>query len=333
MIYEDVELHNVAEIFAIAGEAGKGLCRIPLDLRAELNASAQANAIQTPGCEIRFNLRGEYATVTLQMTGRPAVAEIYYGPFLVAWEVVQLEPTELVITRPERVEVLRSIAGERRSPYAPGLFRVALPWRPPVRLHGIEGDVSPPDADQTPARRLLAYGSSITHGNNSVGARNGYAMRTADHLGVDLINLGFGGGAHCEPEMADYIAARGDWDFATLELGINMVSWLETEAFAARVDYFINTIAAAHPEKWLFCIDMFPFYMDFQPESERNHAYRAVVRETVERLDSPKVVHLDGRNLLKDATGLCADALHPAPAGMEAIATNLASTVQKMMVS
>jgi lysophospholipase L1-like esterase len=45
------------------------------------------------------------------------------------------------------------------------------------------------------------------------------------------------------------------------------------------------------------------------------------------------VVHLDGRNLLKDATGLCADALHPAPAGMEAIATNLASTVQKMMVS
>ncbi|MGC9348456.1 MAG: GDSL-type esterase/lipase family protein [Anaerolineae bacterium] len=333
MIYKNVELYNIVEVFPIGREIGKGLCRIPLDLRAKLNDSAQANAIQTPGAEIRFNLQGEYATVTLQMTGQPAIAEVYYGPFLVAWEIVQLEPTELVVTPPERAEILRAISDERQSPYAPGLFRVALPWRPPVRLHGVEGDVSPPEPPQSPARRYLAYGSSITHGNNSVGARGGYALQTAHHLDVDLINLGFGGGAHCEPEMADYIAARTDWDFATLEMGINLVSWLETAEFAERVDYFVNTIAAAHPDKWIFCIDMFPFYMDFQPESERNHAYRAVVRETVERLNMPTVVHLDGRNLLRDAKGLCADAVHPAPAGMAEIATNLTSFIQRMMTS
>jgi lysophospholipase L1-like esterase len=161
----------------------------------------------------------------------------------------------------------------------------------------------------------------------------GYAMRTAQHLGVDLINLGFGGGAHCEREMADYIAARGDWDFATLELGINMVSWMETPVFAERVAYFIPTIAEAHPDAWIFCIDMFPFYMDFEPESERNHAYRAVVREVVEDLAYPKVLHLDGRDLLRNTAGLAADVLHPAPSGMEEIATNLATRIQRTMSS
>ena len=158
----------------------------------------------------------------------------------------------------------------------------------------------PPRARPGAGRRYLAYGSSITHGNNSLGATGTYAMRMARRLGVDLINLGFGGGAHCEPVLADYIAARDDWDFATLELGINMVTWLDTADFAERVRTFVRTIAEAHPDKWIFCIDMFPFHMDFDPEAERNHAYRAVVRETVAELALPRLVHIDGRDLLRD---------------------------------
>ncbi len=328
-LFDHVTLHNIADVFPVPDSLGLGICRVPISLRSRLNEQAQARAIQAAGCEIRFNLVGESATVMLEMTERPAIAEVYCGPFLLDWHVIQTQPTPVTIPRPARGDLLKAIAAHRDLPFDPDLFRVLLPWRPPVRLHGIEGKIGPARPEQVPPTRCLAYGSSITHGNSGVHASGGYAMRTARKLGVDLINLGFGGGAHCEPEIAEYIAARTDWDFATLELGINMVSWLETAEFSKRVEGFIRTIAEAHPDKWIFCIDMFPFYMDFDPGSERNHAYRAVVRETVAACALPKLVHLDGRHLLHDITGLAADVLHPSPFGMEEIATNLATYIQR----
>ena len=327
MLDPNVQLHNIAEFFPAADGAGWGVCRVPLALRAQLNENAQANATQATGCELRFNLLSESARITLEMTERPAIAEVYNGPFLTAWHAVGTSPTEIVVTQPARLVQLCAVARERRLPFDPRLVRVVLPWRPPVRLHAVAGEFAPPRAEQAPETRYLAYGSSITHGNSSVGATGMWAQHVARRLGVDLINLGFGGGAHCEAALADYIAARDDWDFATLELGINMVQWLDVDAFAARVDYFVRTVAGAHRDRWVFCIDMFPFYMDFDPTFTQNHAYRAVVRETVARLNLPRLVHVDGRDLLRNPAGLSADLVHPAPAGMEEIGRNLAEYI------
>ncbi len=331
MIYESAELYNVAELYDPPDGTGKGLCRIPLALRAQLNDSAKANAVQGTGCEIRFNLEDDEAIITLQMMDQPAIVEIYNGPFLTGWQVVTTDPTEVIVRQPDRLSRLVELAGDREMAYDPKLSRVMLPWRPPVRLLGIEGAMTLPREGQVPDRRYLAYGSSITHGSKGVRASGGYARRTAQRLDVDLINLGFGGGAHCEFAMADYIAARDDWDFATLELGINMVSWLDTAIFNERLTYFVKTIAEAHPDHWIFCIDMFPFHMDFDPTSEKNHAYRAAVRDLVEGLDAPQLVYFDGRDLMRDITGLTADLVHPSPVGMEEISENLASRMQRML--
>lgn len=82
--------------------------------------------------------------------------------------------------------------------FDPKLVRVVLLWRPPVEVIDIQGDISSPNNHQTPDITYLAYGSSITHGNNSISPTGMFAHRTATALGVDLINLGLGGGAHCE---------------------------------------------------------------------------------------------------------------------------------------
>ena len=331
MIYQSADLHNVAEIFKTENTAGKSISRVPLDVRSQLNESAQANAIQATGCEIRFNLQSESAAITLEMTERPAIAEVYFGPFLSTWHVIQTHPTTLQITSPPNLDLLCDTAQKHGFSYDPQLTRVILPWRPPVLLHDIQGEMHPPDEHQTPSRTYLAYGSSITHGNNSMSASSMFARRTAQHLDVDLINMGFGGGAHCEASLARYIAGRDDWDFATLELGINMVGWMDVPDFEKRVLGFIKPLTDAHPDKWIFCIDMFPFYMDFDLNSEKNHAYRAVVRETVAALGAPRLVHIDGRDLLRDIRGLCADLVHPSPAGMEEIAQNLSSRIQRFI--
>jgi len=331
LLPHEIGLHSIAELVPQADTGWIGISRIPLDLSARLNERAQVCSTQAAGCELRFNLVGDEACVTLAMAERPAIAEVYCGDFLIGWHVVATTPTEIVVARPLLDELVALAAGRQSPPFDTELFRVLLPWRPPVSICSISGDLAPPRADQVPTRRYLAYGSSITHGNNGLEPSGTYAMCTARKLEVDLINLGFGGGAHCEPELADYIAARHDWDFATLELGINMVSWLETADFAERVRYFVSTIAGAHPDKWIACIDLFPFHMDLDPDAQRNHEYRAVVREMVAELALPKLVHIDGRDLLRDLTGLCADMLHPAPSGMEEIATNLAARLARII--
>ena len=333
MIYKSAQLHNVAELIDIENADGKGLCRIPLDVWETLNERAQANAIQATGCEIRFKLEGGAASVILEMTERPAVAEVYFGPFLSAWQVIETRPTTITITSPPNLSQLCQVAQDNSLAYDPQLVRIILPWRPPVKLHDIQGDIHLPETHQTPARTYLAYGSSITHGNHSVSATGMYARLTAEHLAVDFINLGFGGGAHCEASLGRYIASRQDWDFATLEMGINLVNWMDTAEFAARVTDFVLPIVQAHPDKWIFCIDMFPFNMDFDMNSEINHTYRAIVREMVAELDYPQLVHIDGRDLLRDMRGLSADLVHPSPTGMDEIAHNLSARIQRAMES
>ena len=76
---------------------------------------------------------------------------------------------------------------------------------------------------------------------------------------------------------------------------------------------------------------MFPFHMDFDCASEKNHAYRAAVRDLVEGLDAPKLVYFDGRDLMRTITGLTADLVHPSPVGMEEISQSLASRMLRMI--
>ncbi len=357
MIYQDVKLYNVAETLSGDGEQvfdatalaqlretnpvdyagyreqrdkGFWLTRVPDSLRRQLNPSAHINALQATGCEVRFNLTGREATVTLQNALRPAIAEVYQGSFLVSWHVIGTEPTPLQISLPGNLPLLQQIATQSRLPYDARLTRILLPWRPPVRLLGIEGECEPPRPEQAPARRLLCYGSSITHGNTSVRPSATYASRLAQRLKADLVNLGFGGGAHLEPQMADYIASRDDWHVATLEMGINMLASFTVQDFAARVEYFISTVARSG--RPVFCIDLYTCQYDAETGTEaalKLAAFRGIVSQAVARMNMPHVIYVAGRRMLPSLGYLTTDLVHPSPAGMEEIARNLAQTIQR----
>jgi len=330
MIYDNVELHNVAELLPLEDGNGKMISRIPNRLRLTLNPNAKLNALCAAGCEIRFNLEGDFAKIVLSCEER-SIAEVFQGNFQISWHIVDTNPTEIKVSLPQNIDFLDKVTKEKQLPFDAYLTRVILPYAPRTRLLAIEGETSPPRREQTPEKRYLAYGSSITHGARSYRPTGSYAMRTAQHLGVDLLNLGFGGGAHCEPQIADYIAKREDWDFATLEMGINMIGGFSTEKFQKRVEYFVEKIAKTNPDKWVFCIDLFTFAADFDPSAKKNIEFRNVVRETVENLDMPKLVYVDGRTILKDVSGLTFDLVHPAPSGMEEIAINFSNLVQAKM--
>jgi hypothetical protein len=329
MIYKNVELHNIHELLDDETGEGKTCCRIPNDLRLTLNDSAKNNALQATGGEIRFNRTGERVVITLLNTNpdQPSMVEVYQGDFLKSIHAIGPTPTEVVIEKPEFLDLIHEVTAPGDLLFDTDLIRVVLPWRPPVKLISIEGETTPPRPDQSPPLKYLAYGSSITHGNTTIRPTGTYPFRTAQLLGTDLFNMGFGGGAHMEAGMADYLAGRTDWDVATLEMGINVVGSFEVETFKAKIDYFVTTIAEKHPDKWIFCIDIFPCRHDFLGNKKAG-TFRSIVKEQVQRLNMPKLVHVPGGDILTSITGLTTDLVHPSPLGFEEMARNLSAIMQ-----
>lgn len=325
MIFQNVELYNVQNIFK--NDQGILLSRIPDDLRLKLNESAQKTALHTAGCEIRFNLKGDRARIVLESRENPFIVELYQGCFFTGSRLIGKDPTEICISLPENIEELKRVAVEENFPFDTQLTRIILPWNSAAKLIEVKGNVTLPGHEQTPPVKYLAYGSSITHGTTAIRPTGSYAMQTAQALSADLINLGFGGSAFLEREMADYIASRNDWTFASLEMGINLIGRIETDEFFKRVEYFIPAIAKSHPDNWIFCIDLFTCRRDYAKEPKVID-FRNIVKKRVAELNMPKLVYLPGTEILTSARRLMTDLIHPSPAGMTEIAENLSRMIR-----
>jgi len=332
VLYENVELHNVWDTAERDDGDGVRLCRFPLEILPEINPGAQMRSFAGSGCEIRGLLPpGGKARIVLERTSEnviPAIVETFFGCFLDRSVAVEDRPTELLIEAPANMALLCDIARQEQQPFAADLVRVRLPHLHDVVIHAIEGDLTPPGPGSTPGLTMLAYGSSITHGAHALRPSGTYAAQAAHALGCDLVNLGVGGSAHMDAAVARHIAARTDWDFATLEMGINVGSW-SPDAFRAAVQNFVSTIAAAHPQKPLFCMDVFTFRGDFaETDDHGGVVFRGIVREIVEQQNSDKVRYVDGRTILTDPAGLRPDLVHPGDDGMLEMGRNLAGAIR-----
>lgn len=184
----------------------------------------------------------------------------------------------------------------------------------PVIFAGVEGQTALPAADQLPQKTYLAYGSSITHGSLSLIQPDCYVFRNAQALGVDYLNLGFAGNALMEEEMANYLVSRRDWDFASVEMGINTterVKEFPLEVFEERIDRF--TAVLARDPRPVFATSFFG-YLD--EDTDRTDKMRQIVR----RYAAERLIFTDGLQLLDDETLISADGTHPDARGQEQIA-------------
>jgi lysophospholipase L1-like esterase len=335
MIYENVELHNIEEVHTLSN-GGLRLQRVPEPVRLALNEGAQVRMLQPDGGEIRFLADGP-VRVTLSSEGESRVT-VFHGLFDGRSRyVIGPEPQTIEIHVPETLFELRSDRYPEMS-FAPQVYRLLLggPQREPLMIHGIEGDnVRPPPSEDLPSLRYLAYGTSITHGFDAEGPQLTYVAHAARILGADLINLGVGGSAHCEPELADYIADRKDWQIATLALSVNMHEF-PMDVFCERVSYMVNAVAGADPERTVACITLYPFFRDLgiaveSPTGGRVEEYRQALRDAVAACPSRNAHLLEGPEILTDLTGLTADLIHPSDFGMAEMGRNLASLLKPML--
>lgn len=316
MDHQNIRFHNVEELEPVEG--GWLLRRVGAAARARISPGVQENCFAT-GIELRFTMPDGAVDLLLKTIpqAEAATAHIFFGSFQGGWEYssknIGADVTRIHIEYPAKLATLRRITAEKQLAFAPEVVRVVLPYVP-VIFAGVEGRTALPAADQLPQKTYLAYGSSITHGSLSLIQPDCYVFRNAQALGVDYLNLGFAGNALMEEEMANYLVSRRDWDFASVEMGINTterVKEFPLEVFEERIDRF--TAVLARDSRPVFATSFFG-YLD--EDTDRTDKMRRIVR----RYAAERLIFTDGLQLLDDETLISADGTHPDARGQEQIA-------------
>ena len=192
----------------------------------------------------------------------------------------------------------------------------------------------------------LHHGSSISQGSDAASPSATWPALAAAHGGVELVNLGLGGGALLDPFTARTMRDTAA-DVISVKIGINLVNadLMRLRAFTASVNGFLDTVREGHPTAPLLVIS--PVYcplhedtpgpgaFDFSALAEGKLRFRAtgdpaetaagkltlnVIREELARVverrsaEDPHLHLLDGRDLYGAADHAelpLPDGLHP----------------------
>ncbi|MEL5957899.1 GDSL-type esterase/lipase family protein [Streptomyces sp. CLV115] len=235
-------------------------------------------------------------------------------------------------------------------------IEIWLPHTEITELIALRTDAPVEQAPDNGRRVWLHHGSSISHGSNATRPTAIWPALAAARGGVELVNMGFGGGALLDPFTARAMR-DAPADLISVKAGINVVNSdaMRLRAFGPAVHGFLDTIREGHPTTPLLVVSPVlcpvqedtpgPLAPDFDGGTLRfratgDPAERAagrltlnVVRAELARIveqraaDDPNLYHLDGRDLYgeKDyAEFPLPDEVHPDPAGHRRIGENFA---------
>ncbi|WP_210593459.1 GDSL-type esterase/lipase family protein [Streptomyces sp. GESEQ-35] len=206
---------------------------------------------------------------------------------------------------------------------------------------------APVQPARDPGRKVwLHHGSSISHGSDAASPTTTWPALAATLGGVELINLGLGGGALLDPFTARTMRDTPA-DLISVKIGINLVNadLMRLRAFGPAVHGFLDTIREGHPTVPLLVVSPIlcpihedtpgPCFPDFSEISEGRLRFGAagdpaeraqgkltlgVIRDELARIveqraaDDPHLRYLDGRELYGEADYAelpLPDALHP----------------------
>jgi len=231
-----------------------------------------------------------------------------------------------------------------------------LPHNETTELGVLRTDAPVSPAPSGDRRVWLHHGSSISHGSNATHPTAIWPAMAAAIGGVELVSLGFGGGALLDPFTARAIRDTPA-DLISVKIGINLVNSdaMRLRAFVPAVHGFLDTIREGHPETPLLVVSAIlcpiqehtpgPLAAAFEDGTVRfrptgDPADRAsgrltldVIRGELSRIvadraaDDPHLHYLDGRSLYGErdaAESPLPDDLHPSEEGHRRIATNFA---------
>lgn len=330
MIFQNIDVHNAREFYTAEG-GGVNWSRMPSTVCDTLEDRSRSILRDATGIELRFVIESGEAVITIRALSNPAALTsvcVFHGDIQAGWQSHEMEflPDgifKIKIKRPRNMDKLYAIAKDSGSAWSPEVVRV-IPNRA-FTLISAEGDIHPPRTADTPKRKLLCYGSSITHGSNSYTQPDSWASFIAHGLGYDLINLGMPGCCKMEEAVVSDLVSR-EWDMAIIELGINVLGW-EKEKIIEHAESTVRSFAKA--EKPIIVIS--PTYCsDDIDGGARAKAWRDALEDACRKLGAQNVVYVNGTDLLGESSLLSADLVHPSIYGARQIGERLLKIAKEL---
>ncbi|MFI0572546.1 GDSL-type esterase/lipase family protein [Streptomyces tendae] len=127
-------------------------------------------------------------------------------------------------------------------------IEIWLPHNETTELVALRTD-APVGPAPDPGRRVwLHHGSSISHGSDAASPTTTWPALAASLGGVELVNLGLGGGALLDPFTARAMRDTPA-DLISVKIGINVVNadLMRLRAFGPAVHGFLDTVREGHP--------------------------------------------------------------------------------------
>ncbi|CAL9609970.1 hypothetical protein SUDANB106_05622 [Streptomyces sp. enrichment culture] len=221
-----------------------------------------------------------------------------------------------------------------------------LPHNETTELVALRADAPVEPAPDRGRAVWLHHGSSISHGSDAASPTTTWPALAAARAGVELVNLGFGGGALLDPFTARTLRDTPA-DLISIKIGINLVNndLMRLRAFAPAVHGFLDTIREGRPTTPLLVVSPIwcpihedtpgPSVPDLDALGAGRLSFRAagdpaeraqgkltlgVIRDELARIveqraaEDPNLHHLDGRDLYGEADSAelpLPDRLHP----------------------
>jgi hypothetical protein len=348
MICENLEFHGAVELDPAVG-GGLALRRFPKAVREALSPLGRIVSQESAGCEIRFVTEADSVRVAVSAQPSPLAPYelnnldlfIFKGAFFHSH--VRLEPgkinhihlADITGTLHKGFDGLKPAVRDTEY-FSSNVWRVLF-GRYAASFHELDTygyEVRPPRPEEMPRKRMLCYGSSITNGASPTMYHLCYVQQAARHLKADVFNQGLSGACMCEPEMAAYLAGREDWDFITLELGVNMRGTFTPEEFEKRSRHLVGRVTSAHPGKPVFLITVYPNAESpengAQPSDmqARQSAYCEILRTIAAENRSGNLHLIEGAEILTDYSGMTKDLIHPGDYGHTEMGFNLARIIK-----
>ncbi len=336
MIIDNVMYNNLDDI--IKTPQGLRLLRYPQKVIDRLNPGARLMARYACNIEIRFVTEAPLSFVSILSESGDGDATIYYGDYVV--DKVRLpkgEITKLTLSVPA------SITGLEDDFYKNNLYKLGV-WR--IHLHGsimtvcdidTQGYmIRTPNADEMPNRTMLSYGSSISHGSGSHYSPLTYVNTLSKLLRVNCLAKGTGGSCFAEKEVADDFSSRTDWDFALLEVGVNMIGAFDKEEFKKRFTYLADKMYKTG--KKLIFVTIYPFSEfyklnngEISADYKKALEFNEIIRKKCNEFDKDRVLLVEGNKVLTTTEMLSFDGIHPSTEGHIMMGYNLYNQVKEFI--
>lgn len=342
MIYKNVEIYNIAE-FIHNDDGSVSWKRVPSNVHSDMESKVKETVVHnSTGVELRFVIKGDSATIRMSTYENDpksfATFHVYRGSIQGGWSDHEVhrhvtgEIQDFVIEKSNNISRLKEMSEKCGYPWDCEVVRIIFD-RGRYKIHDIIGDVVPPSKMQCPQKTMLSYGSSITHGSNSIDASHTWVSWVAHNLNMDVRNLGMAGSCAMEPSMIEYIASegeKGNWDIATLELGINVINW-EDEKIITRVENTIRQIAGRNADKPIFVISPFYYCGDDFNENDNAKTWRRLIEEIVKKFNYKNVTYINGLDVIGDMSYMSADEIHPNIYGVQRIADIMTEKISSVI--